>query len=573
MINSRIEQIFNQIADLMEILGQDSFVVNHYRKTARTIHRIDADIEQLAMFGQLKDLNGLGKASIEKIFEFIDTGKIQKHQDLIAEIPFGILDLLKVRGLGPKSIKLIYEKLNVYNLMGLKNAIADGTLMRLPGFGKTKAQNLAKGIKFIVATQGQLVISKAIEMSNYIADHLESQTTIEKIIPAGQIRQGCDSIDTVSIVTLANQQDFPKIIQAFITCPGTREIISQSPADVEITFANENISSKIIKAQLHLATADNLANIELINSSTPEHINQLRQLAKQNNIDLDQNAQTQQQIYQRLNLPYIEPSLRQGGNEIELAQKGKLPKVVQLADIKGDLHIHSPASDGRTPIEQLVETAIERNYQYIAITDHSHSSTIANGLSAERLLGNIEIVRKLNQKYPEIAILAGTEVDIHIDGRLDYPDEILAQLDFVVASVHMTLDCKPSQANKHLLKAMENPYVNCIGHPTTRIIHARPPLPLDIDRIIKQAAETGTALEINSNPFRLDLKASHGRLAVEAGAMLAINTDAHSKANLHLMKFGILTAQRAHATSANIINCQPLETLKKFVQAKRDRMI
>jgi len=576
MKNAELSELFDQMADIMEILGEDRFRINSYRKVARIIAEMPTDIEVMLETGRLAEIPGVGKSSIAKIEEFVKTGKITAHQDLLKKIPVELLELLKIPGLGPKGVKAVYEKLKIKSIDELKAAIENGRVAKLPGFGEKKAATIRKGIAFLESSTGRIRLDQAIDAAQLVCDYLKEQSGIEKIQPAGSLRRGAETIGDVDILVAADSGE--KIVNSFTKAPFIEQVIAAGPtkgsAIVQTQTVPVHVDVRVVPRQSFGAALQYF-------TGSKQHNVRLREIAIKAKLKLNEYGlfkdnkmiagDREEQIYSKLGLDYIEPLLREDRGEVEAAMTGSLPRLLKLEDIKGDLHIHSNASDGNCDISELAEAAKTLGYKYICITDHSYSSAIANGLSPKQLASQIEQIRKLNEKLKGITILAGTEVDILADGSLDFDDKLLAELDFVIASIHSGLGSPRQKVTTRTLKAMDNPYVNCIAHPTGRLIGQREPMDIDIEKIIKHAAQTHTALEINANPWRLDLKDMHCRMAVEAGVKLVIGTDAHSTAGLTLMGFGVTTAGRGWATKNDVLNASGLSKIRAWVRNKRPK--
>jgi DNA polymerase (family 10) len=580
MKNLKIMEIFEQMADIMEILGDDRFRINSYRKISRIIGDLPTDIEILLQTGQLGDIPGIGKSSIAKIEEFIKTGKVSAHQELMKKIPANLLDLLAIPGMGPKGVKAVYDKLNVTNISDLTEAIESGKLAELEGFGEKKAQALKRGIEFVLKSTGRARLDQALQAAYLVISHLENLKQVDKIQIAGSLRRRAETIGDVDIlVTTTKTKDSAnasKIIQTFVSAPFVREVLAGGD-----TKGSAIIETEITKIQVDIRVVPNesFGAAAQYFTGSKQHNVRLREIAVKKKLKLNEYGlykkdkmiagADEHQIYEKLGLDYVDPLLREDRGEIQSAKEHSLPDIVTIKDIKGDFHMHTVASDGKATIEEMAQAAKELGYKYICITDHSKSSAIANGLSANQLISQIQKVRKLNEKIKDFSILIGSEVDILADGSLDFENEILAELDFVIASIHSGMAGPTEKVTTRTLKAMDNPYVHCIGHPSGRLIGQREAMKIDIAKIIEQAAQTNTSLEINANPYRLDLKDTHCRMAVESGVMLCIGTDAHSPAGLGIIEFGVATAARGWATKANILNTLTIAKLKKWLQTKR----
>ncbi len=560
----------------MEILGEDGFRVNSYRKVARIIHDLEDDIEALWTGGQLTTIPGIGKSTQAKIEEFLESGQIAAHLELLDQVPEGLPELLSIPGMGPKSVATVWKELDVKNVEELGKAIANGSLQALKGFGAKKAEAIARGIKFREESGGKNLLAEGIAVSDWIIKMLKPGK--RQIQVAGSIRRGKETIGDIDILAEGKPND--KLIKTFTELPGVQAILAGGETKASILFFDPALCRQTIQIDLRVVESHQYGAALNYFTGSKEHNVRLRELARKSDLKLNEyglfdsndNAiagENEPEIYQALGLPYIEPTLREDRGEIEAGLQGNLPPIVRLEDIKGDLHMHSPASDGRSSLKNMVNAAMKRGYQYIAITDHSRSSAIANGLDIDRLLKNIEAVHEANGWHDNFTVLASSEVDILANGSLDYPDDILSQLDFVMASVHSGLGKDEKKNTLRIMKAMENPYVNCIGHLTGRMLTLREGMTVDIKAILKQARDTQTALEVSSQPLRLDLCDRHIRMAVDMGVKLIINTDAHDTEGLDLIHFGIATAQRGWAAANDILNTRSIKDFLEWCSKKR----
>ncbi len=576
MKNAILSELFDEMADVMEILGEDRFRINSYRKVARIIGDMPTDVEPLLATGQLAKTPGIGKSSLAKIEEFVKTGKITAHRQLLTKIPPKLLELLRVPGMGPKGVKAVYEKLNVTSIAKLKSAIKSGSLATLPGFGDKKAAAITRGIKFLEKSTGRIRLDQALEAAEQVKIFLQGLSGIKIIQTAGSLRRWAETIGDVDILVAAKKGN--QIVQSFTNAGFVQEVLAAGPtkgsAIIETASSPVHVDVRVVPQESFGAAAQYF-------TGSKEHNVRLREIAIKAKLKLNEYGlfkgdrivagPVEEEIYQKLGLDYIEPLLREDQGEVEAAKNNSLPELIELGDVKGDFHVHTNASDGDCDISEIAEAAKDAGYKYICITDHSRSSAIANGLSAERLAQQIKQIRKLNEKLKGITILAGTEVDIHADGSLDFDDKLLAELDFVIAAIHSGLASSREKVTTRTLKAMDNPYVNCIAHPTGRLIGQREAMDLDIAAVIKHAAQTRTAFEVNANPWRLDFKDIHCRMAIEAGVKLAIGTDAHSVAGLGLMGFGVATAARGWATKADVLNTLSADKIKTWAKSKRTK--
>jgi len=576
MKNASISELFSEMVDVMEILGEDPFRINSYRKVARVIGDMPTDVEEMFATGKLAEMPGVGKSSLAKIEEFIKTGKITAHQELLKKIPQTLLELLKIPGVGPKGVKAVYENLKVTTIAELKAVIENGKLATLPGFGDKKAAIIAKGIEFLAKSTGRIRLDQAFEAANIAIKFLKSLPGVKKIQPAGSLRRFAETIGDVDILVAA--KDGKKIIDAFVGAEFVQEVIAAGDTKGSAIIKT---SSCPVHVDVRVVPDKSFGSAWQYFTGSKQHNVRLREIAVKAKLKLNEYGlfrgkkmiagATERDVYKKLRLDYVEPILREDRGEVEAAIKHTLPDLVRLEDIKGDFHIHTVASDGACEIRELVEAARRRGYKFICITDHSVSEAIANGLSPARLSKQIEKISRLNEQLKDITIFAGAEVDILADGTLDYDNKLLAELDFVIGSIHSGMTSPREKVTTRTLKAMDNPYLHCIGHPTGRLIGEREPMDIDIAAVIKHAAETHTALEINSNPYRLDLKDVHCKMAIEGGVKLVIGTDTHKLPQLAYMGLGVATAGRGWATKADVLNTLPLAKLKTWLAAKRKK--
>jgi len=558
----------------MEILGEDQFRINTYRKVGRIIGDMPTDVETQLATGELAKIPGIGKSSIAKIEEFVRTGSITAHKELLKKIPQTLLELLAIPGIGPKSVRAVYENLNVKTIAELKKAIYSGSLAELPGFGDKKAEVIARGIEFLEKSTGRIRLDQAMQAAYIVATFLKQLPGIEKIQNAGSLRRRVETIGDVDILVAA--KNGKKIIDAFTNAGFVQEVLAAGPTKGSVIIQTETVP---VHVDVRVVPKKSFGAASQYFTGSKQHNVRLREIAVKAKLKLNEYGlfkkdkmiagANEEEIYQTLGLDFTNPFLREDRGEIEAAMKHTLPELIKFEDIKGDFHVHTKESDGNATIPELAQVAKDMGYKYICITDHSKSSAIANGLSTKQLTNQIKQIRKMNEKLKGITIFAGTEVDILADGSLDFDNKLLADLDFVIAAIHSGLTGPREKVTMRTLKAMDNPYINCIAHPTGRLIGQREPMDIDMAAVIKQAAQTHTALEVNANPWRLDLKDAHCKMAIEAKVMLAIGSDAHSTAGLGLMGYGVATAARGWATKNDILNTLSPAKLKNFVKTKR----
>ena len=586
MKNKVLSELFDQMADVMEILGEDRFRINSYRKVARVIGELPTDVEALLASGELANVPGVGKSSLAKIEEFVKTGAIKAHQELLAKIPPELPTLLTIPGMGPKGVKAVYEQLKVTSIAELKRAIEDGSLAQLPGFGEKKAAGIAKGIAFLEQSTGRIRLDEALDAAQIACGFLSDFSDPAMIQTAGSVRRCAETIGDVDILVAwprvgagkgkKAEKAGGRIIEAFTKAGFVQQVLAAGPTKGSAIIQTETTP---VHVDVRVVPDESFGAALQYFTGSKSHNVQLREIAVKAKLKLNEYGlfkgekmvagRKEEDIYKKLGLDYIEPLLREDRGEIDAAKTHALPELIQVSDIRGDFHMHTIASDGDSTIEEMACAAKAVGYEYICITDHSKSSAIANGLTPKRLAQQIRQIRKLDGKIKGISIFAGSEVDILADGSLDFDDKLLAELDFVIASVHSGLASPREKVTTRTLKAMDNPYVSCIGHPTGRLIGQREAMDLDMAAVIEHAAATHTALEVNANPQRLDLKDVHCRMAVEAGVRLIIGTDAHHPANLGLMGFGVATAGRGWVTKTDVLNTLSAAKVKNWLRTKR----
>jgi len=573
--NKELAEIFEKIADILEFLGDNPYRIGTYRRAADLISELPEDVEELYRTGKLSKLPGIGSSTLLKIEEFLRTGTVKKYEDLRKRVPEDLLELMDVPGVGPKTLRVAYDKLGVRTKEDFIKALKDGSLAKLPGFGPKKVENILKGIELWRSVRERIPLIEAYPMAEDVVEYMKREKSVKEISVAGSLRRMKETIGDIDILVAAEKKDWRKIHEHFVKYSEVEKVLAKG----------ETKSSVVLKSgrQVDLRTVEPRswgAALQYFTGSK-EHNIRIRDIAKEKGLKVNEygvfkadtderlGGETEEEVYRLVGMQWIPPEIRENWGEIELALENRIPKLVELEDIKGDFHVHTNWSDGINPIEEVVERAFRMGYRYIVIGDHSQSARVANGLTPERYREQWKIIERLNKIYnPKgFYILRGAEVDILPDGSLDLPDEVLEEFDFVVASIHSRLN----QDNTYrILKAMENPYVNLIGHPTGRAFGQREGYPLDMDRVVEMARETGTALEINT--FRVDLSPENIRKCVERGVMLAIVTDAHSVAHMTYMKVGVGIARRGWATPDLILNTRDLEGVKKFVMDKRKRM-
>ncbi|MCG8407943.1 MAG: DNA polymerase/3'-5' exonuclease PolX [Phycisphaerales bacterium] len=566
--------IFNEMADLLEIKGEQVFRINSYRRAARTIKDLADDIETVAGDGELAKLPGIGKSTAEKIEEYLNKGKISKHQALLQSVPAGLPALLNIPGMGPKKIALAWKALDVTGVSDLKRVIDSGELAQLKGMGAKSVEQIAAGLQFAEGVSDRTPLGLAWPLAEELAEHMRKVKGVRRVEIGGSLRRGCETIGDLDL--LCEAKDGERVVQAFTSLPHTKSVLASGKTKGSIMVDRRDGAE--IQVDCRVVPKESFGAALQYFTGSKEHNVRLREIAVKKKWKLNEwglfDGDTQlagkdeASIYKKLGVPFVPPEQREDRGEFDLS---KPERLITLKDIRGDLHSHTTASDGKTDAETMARAAADLGYEYIAITDHSKSSAVANGLSIDRMWRQIEKLRELNKRLDTITVLVGCECDILADGSLDYPDKILAACDFIVASVHSAMRQDREKITARVTMAMENPHVCVLGHPTARLINRREPMDLDMAAVVAKAAETDTALELNASWQRLDLNDRHVRMAVDAGVKISINTDSHSVAQFDQMKLGVATARRGWARAKDVINTLPLPSLRNWIAAKRER--
>jgi DNA polymerase (family 10) len=569
--NSDIADVFNKIADLLEIKQANKFRVRAYRDAARTIGGLSKTAADLLEQGKdLSDLPGIGKDLAGKIETIIKSGTHPLLEDLKKEIPEELSGLMKLQGMGPKKIAAIYNKLGIKTAGDLRKAAEEHKIRDLPGFGETTEKNILEELERRQGEQKRFKLSVAEQMIKPYVEHLKVDDKVKSIEIAGSYRRRVETVGDIDI--LASCKRGCNIMDRFTGYEDVEKVVSKGETrSTVILKTGLQVDLRVVPqaafgAALHYFTGSKEHNIACRKIAVKKKykLNEYGLFKNDNRIA----GRTEEEVYSELDLPYIEPELRENRGEIEAGKDRKLPNLITLEDIRGDLHVHTKATDGRYSLEDMVRGAEKKGYEYVAVTDHSKKVTVANGLDKKRLRRQIEEIDKLQDKFKKIRILKSIELDILEDGSLDLPDDVLKELDFTVCSVHYNVNLSREKQTSRMLKAMDNPHVNIIGHPSGRLIHERKPLDLDMEKLMEAAAERHIHFEINSHPDRLDLDDAFCKLGKEIGIKMAVATDAHSIDDLDLIRFGVGQARRGWLEADDVINTLPWEKLKKELQRK-----
>lgn len=551
MDTSTIVRILTSYADLLEIAGENVFRAQAYRRAADALEALGEPLES-ADEGFLLTLPGVGPGTAAAIREIIDTGRLAALDELLQRVPESLLTLLDISGVGAKTAGRLYRELGVTSLVELRQAAESGRVRALKGFGAKQEQRILDGIAFLQSRDDRLNIGEALPTAELIAALL-SERLDTRVAIAGSVRRGKETVGDLNLVALA--QDATRVGVALAALPELAQVEPSAPDLLQATLPNG------VPVRLALTGPDRFGTALVRWTGSRAHVEQL--VARFGELPT---APDEESLYASLGLSWIPPELRQGQDEIELAAEHRLPNLITVQDLRGDLHLHSNWSDGHATIEQLAEAAVARGYQYLSISDHSDALVVANGLSIERLRAQWRLIDEVNQRVPGVRLLRAAEVEVRRDGSLDYPDQVLAQLDLVVASLHSGLRASRDELTRRIVRVLRNPHVDIVAHPTGRIVGHRPEAEYDWDEVFRVARETGTALEINANPSRQDLKDTLARAANDAGVRLAIDSDAHNLPSLDLVSYGVGLARRAGIEAHAVVNAQPLPDLLTWLQ-------
>ena len=570
--NEAAAEALTEFADLIAIMGGDSYRIRAYEKAARSVAGFAHDLDRLDVKG-LQAIPAIGKALAEKLVEFRETGSIHELDELRAQVPAGLRALLGIPGLGPKKARQVYDQLGISSLGELLDALAAQGLRDLPGWGAKTEENLTRSIRQMQEAGGRIPLGAALSQAEEMVAALEGVAGVRRITYAGSLRRMQDTIGDIDLLVAST--DTEPVMAAFTSLRTVDHVLAQGSTKSSV------VTAKGIQVDLRVVSPDVWGAALLYFTGSKAHNVRIREMAVRAGLKLSEYglfhaddetlvaAETEEDVYEHLGLPWIPPTLREDRGEVEAALAGSLPDLVDIGHIKGDLHMHTDLTDGLASLEDMVAAAKAHGYRYCAITDHAPLLTMQR-MTPEKALEQRARLAKL-QEHAGLALLHGSELNIQEDGSLDWPDEFLAGFDVLVASIHSHFRLSKAAMTKRIIRAMENPYVNVIGHPTTRNLTKRPPVEFDTEEVFKAAARTGTALEINSFPDRLDLSDQMARTAREYGALFAIDTDSHSVVHLDNLRFGVATAQRGWVEHKQVVNTWSLRDLRRFVERKRSR--
>jgi DNA polymerase (family X) len=568
MRNAEIAEAFEELASLYELDGAVVYRVVAYRNAAKAIRDSGVSVAEMAKQGRAAELSGVGKTIAEKIDALLETGSIPSADKLKAKIPSGLVEVTRIPGLGPKRARLLYDHLGITSLEDLKRAAEDGSLKDVPGFGQKAEENVVAALAAGAdgSPKARMLLSSALSVGEELVSALREHPAALRVELAGSARRGADTVKDLDIV--AASSDPAALSTAFSELPAVDTVSTSGEAGAKV------VTHSGLPVDLRIVPEEAFGNLLQHFTGSGKHNEALRTAAVRRGLHVSeygiaddesresQAFTTEQEVYERLGMAFIAPELRENRGELEAARSGDLPQLIELEDLRGDLHMHTTLSDGRNTLEEMVAGARERGYEYMAITEHSASHGFGDDVQPDALRRRIEEIRALDD--PGLLVLAGTETNVLPDGTLDYDDDLLEELDWVVASLHTSFRLSEKEQTERMLRAMEHPLVDVIGHPTGRLIRRRDPYPLDVDRVIAKAVETGTFLEINANPDRRDLNDVYARAAAQAGVTLLIDSDAHGADTLANIRWGVATARRAWLTAEQVGNTRPWDELRRM---------
>src|SRR3954454_9329151 len=574
MKNAEIALHFDELGDLYELDGAIVHRVVAYRNAAKAIREASASVEEMSRAGTVTQLPGIGKTIAEKIATLLETGTIPSADKLKAKYPPGLIEITRLPGFGPKRARKLFDELGIKSLDELKAAVEQERLRDVPGFGPKAEENIKQALA--AGPKGErLLLSKALQIADSLLAAIREHPAVDRIELAGSARRWSETVKDLDFIATAT--DAEELADAFAELPLIGEVHTKGVAGVK------SVTHNGLPIDLRIVPPENFGNLLQHFTGSGRHNEALRTEAVKRGFHVSEYGviddstgvthacATEEEVYELLGMQYIPPELRENRGELRAAREGELPDLIGLDDLRGELHCHTVASDGHFTIEEMAHAAIERGYEYLAITDHSASHGFGNDVSPDELRRQIERVHELDAAIDGIRLLAGSEVNVLTDGSLDYDDDLLAQLDWVVGSLHSSFRVSEREQTERMIGAMEHPLLDVIGHPTGRLIDRREPYPIDIDAIAEAAMRTGTFLEINGNPDRRDLNELNARRAVELGATLVIDSDAHGTETLRNIRYGVATARRAWLTAANVANARPwaeLDAMRKRSQAE-----
>ncbi|MDD5654487.1 MAG: DNA polymerase/3'-5' exonuclease PolX [Candidatus Omnitrophica bacterium] len=568
MENSTVAGLFRDIAQILQIKGENTFRIRAYERAAQNIEAFSEDVKKLAEEGRLKEIPGIGGDLADKISEIIKTGKLRSYEELKKSIPAGLIELLNIPSVGPKTARHLYEQLNIKGIPDLERAIEEHKLDRLPGIKEKTIHNIQRGIQILKSGQERMPLAYADAAAREFIDALSALAFVKSLSLTGSLRRRKETVRDIDMLAVSKEPE--KVMDVFTGAPDVKEVLARGKTKSSVRTAEG------IQVDLRVVEPGSFGAAMVYFTGSKGFNIKLRAMAQKKGWKINEYGvfsgdkyiagRSEKEVFKALGLSYIEPELREDTGELELALKGKLPRLIEMGDLKGDLHVHSRWSDGNDTIEEITGAARSKGYSYIAIADHSVGLRVAGGLGLAELKKKKAQIDKINKKLKGLRLLYGTEVEIGPEGDIDYKDEVLKDFDIVVGAIHSGFKQSKAQLTKRIIRACRNKYVNIIAHPRGRLWGVREPYELDFDQVLKAAADTNTALEINSYTQRLDLNDVYSRRAKEEGVKLSIDSDSHNLAQLDMIRLGVDVARRAGLGKEDVINTLPLEQLLKAIK-------
>ncbi len=571
MENKQIANFFARIAELLEIQGDNPFRIRSYQNAARILGDMSDSVTQMVRDGRdLEEIPGIGAGISKKIVEIVETGELKFLDEQMRKVPAGLPDLLRIEGLGPKKVKLFYDKLGIDSLGTLEKAAKAGRLRDLEGMGAKSEEKILKGIVNVRRGLGRFKLSVGLSYAEALVDYLKKVKGVKRLEPSGSLRRRCETVGDLDILAICEKGS--PLMGRFTAYDDVEEVIAKGETKSSVRLrCGLQVDVRVLEpgsfgSGLQYFTGSKAHNIALRSRAIDRELKLSEYGVFKIRTGKKVAGKSEKEVYSVLDLPVIPPELREDRGEIQAAEKGKLPKLIELSDIRGDLQMHTKESDGKETIEGMVAAAKKLGYEYIAITEYSKAVRIANGLDEKRLAAHLKRIDKVNAKLSGFRVLKGVEVDILGDGSLDLSDDILKECEVVIASVHSRFGMEEKEMTKRIIRALKNRHVNFLGHPTGRLILEREPYRIDIKEVVKAAIDNNVIVEINAYPDRLDLNDVNARMAKEMGAKLSISTDAHSRMQLDTMKYGVFTARRAWLEAKDVVNTLSVTRLLKVIR-------
>ncbi|HEX5513062.1 MAG TPA: DNA polymerase/3'-5' exonuclease PolX [Gammaproteobacteria bacterium] len=567
--NAEIAVLLNRLADLLEIEDANPFRVRAYRNAAHVVDSLPREAAEMLAAGEdLSELPGIGKDLAGKIADVAENGRLPLLEEVEQRTPASLAALLQITGLGPKRVHTLYQQLGIRTIEDLRHALDSGQLEGLPGFGELTEAHIRQGLAQLAPGPARVLLAQAEPIARDLLAYLQQTPGLTRLAAAGSFRRRKETVGDLDL--LATCRKNAPVMERFTAYGGVAEVLSQGSTRSTVRLRSG------LQVDLRVVPPASYGAALVYFTGSRDHGIALRTLALKRGLKINEYGvfrgerpiagRTEEQVYASLGLPWIAPELREASGEIEAAAAGRLPRLVQLRDIRGDLHAHTLATDGQDSLEAMAEAAAARGYEYLAITDHSRRLTVAHGLDEAALRRHMAAIDALNSRFKGFTLLKSVELDILEDGRLDLPDALLAELDLVVAAVHSKFDLPEARQTERIIRALDNPHVHILAHPSGRLLQQRPPYAVDLERILRAAKERGVAVEVNGQPPRMDLDDVHCRLAREMGVKLVISTDAHSTAQLDNMRFGVAQARRGWVEAKNVLNTHSLPTLRRLLR-------